>query len=268
MVFGYFTINSGSILAIFPQAVKPVPWGGYLRSLRGEMKIIEPSFSVTTPFGPLTPELGVNMLRFIESQARISHRSEDAQTEDSWRSFIYAVVVKHGDWSVAEHASFTVNFRVDRGITHEIVRHRLFSFTQESTRFVRYGGKMVQELEFIRPQEIPAPASVSGPRGPRFFALHEALSVAEREYFSLLENGARPQEARAVLPNALASTIAMTGNLRAWRWFFQARTTHEAHPDMKAVTIPLLEEIKTKIPLLYDDLEIGQKQSISMAKVH
>ena len=229
------------------------------------MKIIEPSFSVTTPFGPLTPELGVNMLRFIESHARISHRSEDAQTEDSWRSFIYAVVVKHGDWSVAEHASFTVNFRVDRGITHEIVRHRLFSFTQESTRFVRYGGKMVQELEFIRPQEIPSPEIISD---RRWFSFNEAMTVAEREYFYLLEHGARPQEARAVLPNALASTIAMTGNLRAWRWFFQARTTHEAHPDMKAVTIPLLEEIKTKIPLLYDDLEIGQKQSISMAKVH
>jgi thymidylate synthase (FAD) len=229
------------------------------------MKIIEPSFSITTPFGALTPELGVSMLRFIEAQARISHRSEDKQTDTSWQRFLEEVVIKHGDWSVAEHSSFTVIFRVDRGIMFELRTHRHFSFTAESTRFVKYGGKQVPELEFIRPQEIPGPEVISD---RRWFAFNEALTVAEREYFYLLEHGARPQEARSVLPNALASTVAMTGNLRAWRWFFQSRITREAHPDMKAVTVPLLEEVKTKIPLLYDDLEIGQKQSISMARVH
>ena len=263
MVFGYFTINSGSILAIFPQAVKPVPWGGYLRSLRGEMKIIEPSFSVTTPFGPLTPELGVSMLRFIESQARISHRSEDKQTETSWQRFLEAIVCQKGDWSVTEVASVTVIFRVDRGVTHELVRHRHMSFVQESTRFVRYGGKQVQELEFIKPQEMPGPELISD---SLWFAFHEALSVAEREYFYLLEHGARPQEARSILPNALAATISATSNFRNWRHFFLMRTSAETHPDFRAVTIPLLKEFQEKIPLLFQDIEPEARQIDNLKK--
>src|SRR5882672_10993590 len=110
------------------------------------MKSIEPSFQILRPESQLD---GVQALMFIERMARISHRSEDRQTGDSWQRFIKFVVMDKGDWSVVEHASATVIFRVDRGITHELVRHRLFSFTQESTRFVRYHGSM----EFI----VPAP---------------------------------------------------------------------------------------------------------------
>src|ERR1017187_4177082 len=87
-------------------------------------------------------EAGIKLLKKIEWCGRISHRSEGAQTEDSWRRFIETVVFGHGDWSIVEHASATVDMLVDRGITHEVVRHRLFSFTQESTRFVNYQKKM------------------------------------------------------------------------------------------------------------------------------
>lgn len=226
------------------------------------MKIIEPSAYLQTPENT---GVGLSCLRKIETLARISHRSESKQDENSWESFIREHVLKHGDWSVTEHASATVIFRVDRGITHELVRHRLFSFTQESTRFVRYGGKMVQEMEFIRPLDIPEAGLVSS---KKWFDWIGVIDSCEEAYFNLLENGARPQEARSVLPNSLASTIAMTGNLRSWRWFFLARTTQESHPDMRRVTIPLLEEFKTRIPLLYEDVEPLQKQSISMAKTH
>lgn len=221
------------------------------------MKIIEPSVEVLTPFGHLTPEVGVKMLQFIEKLARISHRSEDRQTYDSWRKFIEAVVIGHGDWSVVEHVSATAIFRVDRGVTHELVRHRLFSFTQESTRFVNYGKK---EIEFIRPAELND--AKSG------FAWRACLAESESTYLDMLREGVRPQEARSVLPNALAATIAVTGNLRTWRWFFLARTTKETHPDFLRVSIPLLETFKAFVPLLFDDIEPKQKQSISMAKVH
>ena len=194
--------------------------------------------------------------------ARISHRSEDKQTHDSWKRFIETVVVGHGDWSVTEHASATVVIRTDRGITHELVRHRLFSFTQESTRFVNGRKSYPDGLEFIKPQIFyDAPNLEDG------YWIH-AISIAEQQYFCLLDDGARPQEARSVLPNALASTIAMTGNLRNWRWFFLARCTKEAHPDMRRITTPMLEEFKKRIPILYDDIEPLQKQSISMAKIH
>jgi thymidylate synthase (FAD) len=220
------------------------------------LKIIEPSFEIITPFGPLTETDGIDMLIHIEQMARISHRSEEAQTPDSWRRFLEAVVVKHGDWSVTEHASVTVLFHVDRGVTHELVRHRLFSFTQESTRFVNY--KKVGEISVMRPEGML----------PEFESpWEEGISKACWAYTVLMERGARPQMARSVLPNALASKIAVTGNLRNWRWFFMARTTSETHPDFDRVTIPLLAEFKRLIPILYDDIEPNIKQSISMARV-
>lgn len=224
------------------------------------MKIIEPFADLLTPMD------GVASLRFIESLARISHRSEEKQTSDSWKPFLTAVVLGHGDWSVVEHISATVKFRVDRGITHELVRHRLFSYTQESTRFVNGKKKYAEGLEFIKPEGIPGPALISS---KKWFIWERAIRFAENEYLDhLLDEGARPQEARSILPNALASTIAMTGNLRSWRWFFLARTTTESHPDMRRVTIPLLKQFQERIPLLYDDIEPNLKQSISMGKVH
>jgi thymidylate synthase (FAD) len=147
---------------------------------------------------------GIRLLKKIEWCGRISHRSEDAQTDDSWDRFIRTVVLGHGDWSIVEHASATVDMLVDRGITHEIVRHRLFSYTQESTRFVNYEKKMP----------------------PSF----------------------------------------ITGNLRNWRHFFIMRTTKEAHPQMRQVTIPLLQEFQTKIPILFEDIEPMAKQSESMKR--
>src|SRR5271154_3618190 len=200
------------------------------------MRIIEPSFTLSTPFSAnLTREDGIKMLRFVEQQARISHRSEDKQTLDSWERFIQAVVIQHGDWSVTEHASVTATIRTDRGITHELVRHRLFAFTQESTRFVCNAG----EMEFIYPialTELSHPDLKNHMIG--------SFTAAESSYHELLNQGIRPQEARSVLPNSLAATISVTGNLRNWRHFFLMRTSKETHPDFKRITIPMLAEFQ------------------------
>lgn len=221
------------------------------------MRIIEPSFSLSTPHSSgLTRQDGIKLLRFIEQQARISHRSEDRQNLDSWEKFITAVVINHGDWSVTEHASITVTIRTDRGITHELVRHRLFAFTQESTRFVRYGAK--QELEFIKP--------VNGIVGDLEDDWKAAMRQAEDSYNKMLGFLVRPQEARSVLPNALASTIAVTGNLRNWRHFFLMRTSKETHPDFKRITIPMLAEFQKVVPLIYDDIQPDQRQVENLRK--
>lgn len=225
------------------------------------MRIIEPSFEILTPWGSLSEQVGIQLLQFIERMARISHRSEDKQTPDSWKRFIQAVVLEHGDWSVVEHASLTVIFRVDRGCTHELVRHRLFSFTQESTRFVNYGKS---ELEFIQPARIEEGGHVYS----NIPTWERAVAVSESAYLELLRNGVRPQEARSVLPNALAATIAVTGNLRSWRWLLLARTTKETHPDFKRVTIPLLADFQKNIPLLFNDIVPEQKQSLAFARPH
>lgn len=220
------------------------------------MKATEPSFQIVNP---ASLKEGIESLRLIERFARISHRSEDRQTEDSWKRFIEAVVLQRGDWSVVEHASASVILRVDRGFTHELVRHRLFSYTQESTRFVNYLKK--GEMEFIKPVGLDENTL-------SFAAWRSHMEACEQTYYALLETGHPPQIARAILPNSLASTIAMTGNLRSWRWFFLARTTRECHPDMLRVTLPLLEAFKERVPLLFQDIEPQQKQSISMSKIH
>lgn len=223
------------------------------------MKIIEPTFRIETPWGPLTEDVGQKLLVFIERQARISHRSEDLQTEGSWQRFIDAVVIQHGDWSVVEHAALTVVFRIDRGITHELVRHRLFSFTQESTRFVNYQKKKL-ELEFILPLDL------SDSSMPTTVTAKQSFRDAEAAYMDMLTWGARPQTARSVLPSALASTVAVTGNLRNWRLFLLMRTSKETHPDFRRITVPLLAELKTKIPILFDDIEPNVRQIDNLRK--
>ena len=203
---------------------------------------------------------GVELLKRIEWCARISHRSEEAATAGSYDRFLRSVVLNHGDWSVVEHASLSVDFYVDRGITHELVRHRLFAFTQESTRFVNYDKKM--EPSFID----PIYGDKDGPRFDQYELWQLAINNAENSYRALIRQGCSPQIARSVFPNALASRIVVTGNLRNWRHFLLMRTTKETHPQMRQVTIPLLQEFKEKIPILYEDIEPMAKQADNIAK--
>jgi thymidylate synthase (FAD) len=211
---------------------------------------------IVKPYARIVGNLdGASLLKSIEAAARISHRSEDGTTDESYLRFIKAVVMDKGDWSIVEHVHVSVDFLVDRGITHELVRHRLFSYTQESTRFVNYEKKMPPS--FIYPKE-----------GLPSINWSLAIEQAEESYRVLLAEGWRPQEARSVLPNALASLIRMTGNLRSWRWFFQMRTTKEAHPQMREVTIPLLAEFQKTIPMLFDDITPNESQATSTARRH
>lgn len=216
------------------------------------MKIIAPSFKIVTPLDHFD---GVRLLRDIEYYARISHRSEDAQTDDSWKRFIKAVVIDKGDWSVTEHVFATVIARIDRGVSHEWVRHRIGSYTQESTRFVNY--KKVGEIEVIKPEGLDE----------NFISpWEESIAKSCWAYTVLMDRKASPQMARSVLPNALATTLAITYNLRSWRQFFMMRTTRETHPDFRRTSIPLLAEFKNRIPLLFDDIVPEEKQSISLSR--
>lgn len=234
-------------------------WNAEKRLLLGG-KVFVTKMNIIEPYAKLMDveslESGIKLLKKIEWCGRISHRSEDAQTDDSYDRFIRTVVLGHGDWSIVEHASATVDMLVDRGITHEIVRHRLFSFTQESTRFVNYEKKMPPS--FIRPEGLS--------REQEVWCWNSAIQECEGMYRKLLAFGTAPQIARSVFPNALASRIIITGNLRNWRHFFIMRTTKEAHPQMRQVTIPLLKEFQEKIPILFEDIEPMQKQSEAMKK--
>lgn len=217
------------------------------------MQIVEPyAHMLEVP----NREAGIALLRKIEWAGRISHRSEDAQTEDSWERFLRTVVLGHGDWSIVEHVSVTVDAVVDRGITHEWVRHRLGAYTQESTRFVNYEKKMPPS--FIVPPDVQC--------GRESLWLH-AIEVAEGVYRDMLAIGYAPQVARSVLPNALASRLVVTYNLRMWRHFLLMRTTKESHPQMRQVTIPLLAEFQAKVPILFEDIEPLTRQADNLKKM-
>jgi thymidylate synthase (FAD) len=221
------------------------------------MQIAKPYAKILNPCDAYTTldNMFAVMVKHCEYAARVSHRSEDAIKEDSAERLLRFIVMNKGDFSVIEHASFSVEFLVDRGITHEIVRHRLFSYTQESTRFVNYVKKMPPS--FIEPP-INDPTLLS--------IWKEAIENIEIAYKTLIDFKVSPQLARSVFPNALASKIVMTGNLRNWRHFLLMRTTVEAHPQIREVTIPLLQELQgiKSISWLFEDITPESTQANNM----
>lgn len=207
------------------------------------MRIIVPSTEILTPLD------GDAILRHLELCGRVCYKSENRITPESAENFVRGIIARKHE-AVLEHYSFSVRFIVDRGVSHEIVRHRLASYCQESTRYCNYSGdRFGNEITVIKPYFL-----TEGTNGYKKWA--EACETAEREYFTLLDWGCTPQEARAVLPNSLKTELIMTANLREWRHFFKLRTSPAAHPQMYEVTIPLLKEVQEKIPVVFEDLEV------------
>ena len=206
------------------------------------MKIIEPSVEILTPID------GKAILKMLEAVGRTCYKSEDKIQEGSAEKFI-SNIVKRGHEAVIEHYNITVKFICDRGVTHEIVRHRLASYCQESTRYCNYANdKFNGEITVIKPMFLEV-----GTDGWELW--HDACAMAEKVYFDLLDFGCTPQEARAVLPNSLKTELVMTANIREFRHFFNLRCSKAAHPQMREVANMLLREFKERIPVLFDDIE-------------
>jgi len=214
-------------------------------------EIVEP---YARPLNILTQQEGIGLLRNIEWIGRISHRSEEKQTTSSWTRFINSVVMERGDWSITEHASVTVDALVDRGISHEWVRHRIGAYTQESTRFVNYLKTHTGTEELIRPFKFIRPKAFTVGLAEELTQWEIGRTLDIDEYNLYIRAGHSPQIARNCLPNCLATRLIATYNLRMWRHFFLMRTCQEAHPQMKEVTIPLLQEFQRLFPIIYDDI--------------
>lgn len=195
---------------------------------------------------------GQKILEKIEQVARTCYKSEGKIQEGSAAKMV-ASLIKSGHEAMLEHASVTVKFVVDRGISHELVRHRLASFAQESTRYCNYSkDDFGSEITFIIPEYLDY-------KSAGWNTWKETMKTCEDSYFKLLDIGLTPQEARAVLPNSLKTEVVMTANLREWRHFFKLRalgTTGKPHPQMLEVTVPLLEDFKQMIPVVFDDLVV------------
>ena len=198
---------------------------------------------------------GEAILKKIERIARVCYKSEDKITEGSAEKMV-ASLIKRGHEAMLEHYSFSVKFICDRGVSHELVRHRVASFAQESTRYCNYGHE--GEITVIFPLFFDTGMGTAS-NSLVYEEWKHSCEVAERKYISLLDKGATPQEARSVLPNSLKTEVVMTANLREWRHFFKLRAvgvTGKPHPQMQEVVVPLLQEVKRLIPVVYDDLEV------------
>ena len=205
------------------------------------MKIVEPSVEILTPIN------GEEILKHIEKCGRVCYKSEGNITDDSAAKFV-ANIIKRGHESVLEHSSITVKFIVDRGISHEIVRHRLASYSQESTRWCDYSNdKFDGELSFIKP-------CFWGNDNKNYREWELDMVDAEATYKRMRQKGASPQEARSILPNSLKTELIMTANLREWRHFFKLRCAPAAHPQMREVALLLLTKMKFRIPVVFDDI--------------
>lgn len=195
---------------------------------------------------------GQKLINKLEEIARTCYKSENKIKEGSAQKMV-AALIKNGHEAMLEHASITIKFVVDRGISHELVRHRLASFAQESTRYCNYSkDDFGSEITFIIPDYLDY-------KSAGWNTWKDTMKTCEDAYFKLLDIGLTPQEARAVLPSSLKTEVVMTANLREWRHFFKLRAadaTGAAHPQMKEVTVPLLAELKEMIPVVFDDIQV------------
>lgn len=207
------------------------------------MKVIRPEVTLEQSID------SKEIMKHIEKAGRVCYKSESNISDVSAEKFIRNIL-KRGHESVIEHISLTFKIVCDRGVTHEIVRHRLASYSQESTRYCNYSQeKFGNELTFIKP--------CFWDEDDESYKIWEtSMKQIEIQYFILINSGATPQEARSVLPNSLKTEIYVTMNLREWRHFLKLRTSKAAHPQMREVALKIYNILMEKLPVIFDDIII------------
>lgn len=207
------------------------------------MKVIDPSVIVSLQSAPHF------IMQTIEDAGRTCYKSEDKINATSHVAFIERLV-RRGHEAMLEHGYATAHFRIDRGISHELVRHRLASFAQESTRYCNYKDK---DIEFVRPSSMDVYP---------YELWFNAMLNAEESYQHMMQNGCTPQQARSVLPNSLATDLVVTANLREWRTILKLRCAKDAHPDMRYIMLRLLSDMHKLFPPVFEDIYQLYKEEV------
>lgn len=223
------------------------------------MNIIKSGYEILTEISPH----GIDELKHIERIGRVCYKSEDKITEDgeSAKKFV-KMLIEHGHEAMIEHSTLSILFTCDRGVSHEMVRHRIASFAQESTRYVNYYkqkfGNEIAVIDILGGINLDAVTKNMDADniGAIYTEWLRAMEDAEKHYINMIELGATPQIARSVLPNSTKTNITITANYREWRQFFKLRTAKDAHPQIREVAIPLCRELKNIIPVIFDDIEL------------
>ena len=207
------------------------------------MILIEPSVTILSPID------GEFIVKHLELCGKVCYKSEDTIKDGSCNVFVKKILESEHE-SVVEHCSVTVRFTCSRACSHQLVRHRIASYSQESQRYVNYSrGKFGSQITFIKPVDFDTMST------EQQFKYKVAMESAEKSYMSLLEAGLKPQQARGVLPNDTKTELVVTMNLRSWRHFFKLRTDKHAQLEIRTLANNLLNQFKEKIPVIFDDLE-------------
>lgn len=211
------------------------------------MQIVEPSYQIKTP---IHPPFNKSILYAIEDAGRKAWKSEGKITSASAPAFVRMLVREKKHESVIEHQSITVDIVCDRGLSHEIVRHRICAFTQSSTRFIKYNeARGMGGIQLIHPRQLNAEQRK---RREDFFWRCQELYDAE------IAEGLGAQIARGVLPHALKTELAWTANLREWRHILALRTEPDVHPQLRELLIPLLAEFQVYLEPIFGDLKLHE----------
>lgn len=209
------------------------------------MKIINPYIEVEEFDGK-------DIMKKIEKACRTCYRSEGSITEDSYKRLLNNCITR-GHESVLEHEKITVRMCVDIGVYKDLTRHRVASFSIESTRYCNYGkDKFENEIKFIKPCNIEENTEL-------YKKWKETLQIIEKEYLEMAELGATPDQMRMILPHSTSAEVVMTANIREWKHVLELRTTKFVHPSVRQVMIPLLLLFKKEMPEIFDKIEYDQE---------
>lgn len=178
----------------------------------------------------------------IERAGRTCYKSEEKITGNSSETFV-RTILKSGHESVLEHAVASFRIICDRGVSHELVRHRIAAYSQESTRYCNYGKK--SGISVIQPPKLSSSA---------YIIWESVIDRIEEAYLALLNDGCSPQIARSVLPNSLKTEIVATANFREWRHILKLRTSQKAHTQIKEVMLFVLDWFRKNYPVIVEDI--------------
>jgi thymidylate synthase (FAD) len=206
------------------------------------MQVIDPSYEIMY--------YDKDALKLLEKIARVCYKSEDKITEYSHESLLKNLITRDHT-AMIEHSNVTVKFVHNRGFSHELVRHRIASYAQESTRYCNYSkGKFDGELTMIKPYWFEENDDID------CIIWHDTMKKIEQSYMELIKMGQPPQAARGILPNDLKTEIVITANLREWRNIFKLRTAIAAHPDMRRIMVPLFFDLRGIFPIIFNDIKM------------
>lgn len=232
------------------------------------MKLIKPYYEIRTPIN------GEEILIAVEEAARTCYKSEDKIEieKTGYTDGVHAVICGYNRYAKSARVlipkllnknheamlefggMINVLFVCDRGVSHELVRHRVASFAQESTRYCNYStDKFNSGITFIIPEWLQKYSDDSNPPHD-YLVWIDTMNDAEENYNHLIDHGWSPQQARCILPNSLKTEINVSANIREWRHIFRLRCSPAAHPQMRELMIPLLKEFQSKIPILFNNL--------------